>query len=255
MFDAFLAEIGEGVEFSSVTRWYENRLLRLSVFSYSSVLELGETYIRVAKFSAKPYLWPAKVFEKHNAGSPELLALLTCASSAPILFPMLLWYYLSALSVGLYLATVSKLTGSNGLDTDLLEAAKHPISAFKDYIVRNAESGAQRLQGNTYAFAEQYSNYLDNPFLRKRATKWPIHTDIGWFVGWLGTLKFKRPMQLLNLRFVRTRGIPADDCLPVVKTARSCLSHLSPSFRKYRNLTIAQEKQKMINRNVKKGGK
>jgi hypothetical protein len=256
MFDQFLFEsFDEAVKFSNVTGWYENRLLRLSIFSYSSVLELGETYIRVAKYSTKPWIWPGKVFEKHNAGNPEILALLTCASSAPILFPILLWYYLSALSVGLYLATVSKLTGSRGLDTDLLEAAKNPISAFLNYIARNAESGVQVLQGNHLAFREQYSNYLDNPFLRKRATKWPIHTDIGWFVGWLGTLKFKRPMQLLNLRFVRTRGLPADDCLPVVKTARACLSALSPEFRRYRSKTIAIEQQKMTKKNVKGGNK
>lgn len=84
------------------------------------------------------------------------------------------------------------------------------------------------INDNKLAFKEQYSNYLDNPFLRKRATKWPIHTDIGWFVGWLGTLKFKRPMQLLATRFVRTRGVPPDDMLPVLFTARKCLSHLDP---------------------------
>lgn len=58
-----------------------------------------------------------------------MLALLTCATGSPFLFTMLLWYYISALTVGLYLATVSKLTGSRGLDNDLLEAASHPFSA------------------------------------------------------------------------------------------------------------------------------
>jgi len=46
---------------------------------------------------------------------------------------MLLWYYISALTVGLYLATVLQLTGSRGLDTDLFEAASNPFSAYINY--------------------------------------------------------------------------------------------------------------------------
>lgn len=228
MFDEFLSVSVVGSDFASVTKWYENRLLRLSVFSYSSVLELGEGFLRLGRFSVKPWIWPSKKFEYLNS-SPQMLALLTCATGSPFLFPMLLWYYISALTVGLYLATVSKLTGSRGLDTDLLEAASNPFSAYINYIQRNSSAGYDLLiNDNKLAFREQYSNYLDNPFLRKRATKWPIHTDIGWFVGWLGTLKFKRPMQLLATRFVRTRGVPPDDMLPVLFTARACLSALDP---------------------------
>jgi len=240
LFDEFLSVSVVGSDFASVTKWYENRLLRLSVFSYSSVLELGEGFLRLARFSAKPWIWPSKKFE-YLESSPQMLALLTCATGSPFLFPMLLWYYISALTVGLYLATVSKLTGSRGLDTDLLEAASNPFSAYINYIQRNSSAGYDLLiNDNKMAFKEQYSNYLDNPFLRKRATKWPIHEDIGWFVGWLQTLKFKRPMQLLATRFVRTKGIPPDDMLPVLFTARACLSSLSPVHSKFYRLQCSE---------------
>lgn len=65
------------------------------------------------------------------------------------------------------------------MDNELLEAAAHPIQAYINYHERVAIAGMLRLQGNEVAFKEQYSNYLENPFTRKRATKWPIHTDIG----------------------------------------------------------------------------
>jgi hypothetical protein len=229
LFTDFLKGSVEGSDFSSVTRWYENRLLRLSIVPYSSVLELGEGYLRIGKFSVKPWIWPSAKF-KYLDNSPQMLALLTCATGLPFLIPILTWYYLSALVFGFYLATLSRLTGSIGLDKDLLEAASRPVSALIEYIQRNANAGLSQLQGNELAFREQYSNYLDNPFLRRRATKWPIHTDIGWFVGWLGTLKFKRPIQLLSTRFAKTKGLPADDCLPAVNTARSALSALSPNI-------------------------
>nr|UIW13829.1 MAG: RNA-dependent RNA polymerase [Rhizoctonia solani mitovirus 57] len=255
LFDQFLETLPGGSDFASVTRWYENRLIRLSVFSYSSVYELGEGYLRIGRYSMKPWIWPSKKFE-YLESSPQMLALLTCATGLPFLMPILFWYYLSAVVVGLYLATVSKLTGSRGLDNELLEAASSPISAFINYIGRNAQAGVSQLQGNELAFREQYSNYLDNPFLRKRATKWPIHTDIGWFVGWLGTLKFKRPMQLLAVRFIKTKGVPADDMLPAVKTARSCLSTLAPSTHgKAYRLAAAEAMRKFKDNKNKKGGK
>nr|UJQ92595.1 MAG: putative RNA-dependent RNA polymerase [Mitoviridae sp.] len=257
LFDQFLLTLPGASDFASVTRWYENRLIRLSVFSYSSVLELGEGFLRIGRYSMKPWIWPSKKFE-YLESSPQMLALLTCATGLPFLVPILIWYYLSALSVGLYLATVSKLTGSRGLDSDLLEAASSPISAFINYIGRNAQAGVSQLHGNELAFREQYSNYLDNPFLRKRATKWPIHTDIGWFVGWLGTLKFKRPLQLLATRFIRSKGLPPDDMLPAVKTARSCLSTLVPSThgRAYRLAAAeAAKRLKDLKNKNKKGGK
>lgn len=255
LFDQFLSTLPGASDFASVTRWYENRLIRLSVFSYSSVLELGEGFLRIGRYSMKPWIWPSKKFEFLES-SPQMLALLTCATGLPFLMPMLVWYYVSALVTGLYLATVSKLTGSRGLDNELLEAASHPIQAIIDYIGRNAQAGYSQLQGNELAFREQYSNYLDNPFLRKRATKWPIHTDIGWFVGWLGTLKFKRPMQLLAVRFIKTKGVPADDMLPAVKTARSCLSTLAPSTHgKAFRLAAAEASRKFKDQKNKKGGK
>jgi len=54
LFDQFLEASVVGSDFASVTKWYENRLLRLSVFSYSSVLELGEGFLRLGRFSVKP---------------------------------------------------------------------------------------------------------------------------------------------------------------------------------------------------------
>jgi hypothetical protein len=256
LFDKFLLTLPGGSDFASVTRWYENRLIRLSVFSYSSVLELGEAYLRVGRYSMKPWIWPSKKFD-YLESSPQMLALLTCATGLPFLAPILFWYYLSALVTGLYLATVSKLTGSRGLDNELLEAASSPIQAYINYIGRNAQAGFSQLQGNGLAFREQYSNYLDNPFLRKRATKWPIHTDIGWFVGWLGTLKFKRPMQLLAVRFIKSKGVPADDMLPAVKTARSCLSTLAPSThgKAYRLAKAEAMRKFKESRKNKQGGK
>jgi hypothetical protein len=255
LFDQFLLTLPGASDFASVTRWYENRLIRLSVFSYSSIHELGEGFLRIGKFSQKPWIWPRKKFD-YLESSPQMLALLTCATGLPFLVPILCWYYVSALATGLYLATVSKLTGSKGLDNELLEAASSPIQALIKYLERNAQAGYSQLQGNELAFREQYSNFLENPFLRKRATKWPIHTDIGWFVGWLGTLKFKRPMQLLAVRFIKTKGVPADDMLPAVKTARSCLSTLAPSTHgKAYRLASAKAMQKYKDRKNKKGGK
>jgi len=51
LFDSFLSVSVVVSDFVSVTKWYENRLLRLPVFSYSSVLELGEGFLRFSIYS------------------------------------------------------------------------------------------------------------------------------------------------------------------------------------------------------------
>ena len=44
-------------------------------------------FLRLGRFSVKPWIWPF-----YLESSPQMLALLTCATGSIYLFPMLLWY-------------------------------------------------------------------------------------------------------------------------------------------------------------------
>lgn len=238
LFEEFL-KLRVGISLTDVTRWYYKVLWNKSSYPLSSVIELGEGYLRIGRFSQKPWVWSPKKFE-HNAKlpSPEYLAGLTSASGLVILLPVLLYYYVSALFVGILLAGVSKITGSKGLDKELIKSFQNPLESLIGELVGMIFN----YPGRARAF--QVSNTPHEG----------VFINIGWFQGWVSTMRIPRPMQLLNTRFKREMK-SIDDDMPAVVTAERCLSANSKNMARYFSLVRRQRRLEEKIRKLRKQGK
>jgi len=238
LFEQFLS-LRVGISLTDVTRWYYKVLWNKSSYPLSSVIELGEGYLRIGRFSQKPWIWSPKKFEQNvKLPSPEYMAGLTSASGLVILLPVLLYYYISALFVGILLAGVSKITGSKGLDKELIKSFQNPLESLVGELVGMIFN----YSGRARAF-----QVINTPHEG-------VFTNIGWFQGWVSTMRIPRPMQLLNTRFKREMK-SIDDDMPAVVTAERCLSANSKLMSRYFNLVRRQRRLEEKIRKLKKQGK
>lgn len=238
LFEEFL-NLRVGISLTDVTRWYYKVLWNKSSYPLSSVIELGEGYLRIGRFSQKPWVWSPKKFENNvKLPSPEYLAGLTSASGLVILLPVLLYYYISALLVGILLAAVSKITGSKGLDKELIKSFQNPLESLVGELVGMIFN----YSGRARAF-----QILNTPHDG-------IFENIGWFQGWVSTMRIPRPMQLLNSRFKREMK-SIDDDMPAVVTAERCLSANSKLMSRYFNKVRRIRRLEEQIRKLKKQGK
>lgn len=238
LFEEFLSR-RVGIKLTDVTRWYYKVLWNKSSYPLNSVLELGEGYLRVGKFSQKPWIWSPKRFDNDvKLPSPVYLAGLTSASGLVILLPVLAYYYVSALVYGILLAGVSKVTGSKGLDKETIKSFQNPLESLIGELVGMIFN----YSGRARAF-----QVLNTPHEG-------IFENIGWFQGWVSTMRIPRPMQLLNTRFKREMK-SLDDDMPAVVTAERCLSANSKSMSRYFNLVRRQRRIEDKIRKLRKQGK
>ncbi|AIT71973.1 RNA-dependent RNA polymerase [Rhizoctonia cerealis mitovirus] len=240
LFEEFL-RLRVGISLTDVTRWYYKVLWNKASYPLSSVIELGEGYLRIGRFSQKPWIWSPKKFEQScKLPSPEYMAGLTSASSMAILLPVLLYYYISALLFGILLAGVSKITGSKGLDKELLNSFKNPLESIVGELV-------VRILNLDFTGRARAFQVMNTPHEG-------VFTNIGWFQGWVSTMRLPRPMQLLNTRFKREMK-SLDDDMPAVLTAERCLSANSKLLAKYYNSVRKVRRLEEKIRKLKKQGK
>jgi hypothetical protein len=166
------------------------------------------------------------------------MAGLTSASGLVILLPVLLYYYISALFVGILLAGVSKITGSKGLDKELIKSFQNPLESLIGELVGMIFD----YSGRARAF-----QVINTPHEG-------VFTNIGWFQGWVSTMRIPRPMQLLNTRFKREMK-SIDDDMPAVVTAERCLSANSKLMSRYFNLVRRQRRLEEKIRKLRKQAK
>lgn len=170
--------------------------------------------------------------------SPEYLAGLTSASGLIILLPVLSYYYISALVVGILLALISKVTGSKGLDKELISSFEHPLESLVGELVGMIFN----YSGRARAF-----QVINTPHEG-------VFTNIGWFQGWVSTMRIPKPMQLLNTRFKREMK-SVDDDMPALLTAERCLSSNSKLLSRYFNAVRKLRRLELEIRKLKKQGK
>jgi len=238
LFEQFL-DLRVGIRLTDVTQWYYKVLWNKASYPLSSVIELGEGYLRVGRFSQKPWVWSPKKFENNvKLPSPEYLAGLTSASGLVILLPVLLYYYISALLAGIFLAAVSKITGSKGLD-------KETLNSFQNLF----ESLIGEIVGRIFDFSGRSRAFQVNDTPHEG-----VFINIGWFQGWVSTMRLPRPMQLLNTRFKREMK-SMDDDMPAIVTAERCLSANSKVMSQYFNKVRRIRRLEEQIRKLRKQGK
>jgi hypothetical protein len=227
LFESFLTQFVEGVDRISVQKYFEKLILKKALYSFSAIVSAGESSIRVFGYSRKPYIWSKEKFNNLVGPTPENTAALSTATGSVVLYPVLLWYWLSAISVGLVLSIVSFLLGDAKADPLYLEAFKHPgqylrmkwdllkFAEFNPVTAWNTPVGRPLFQGIT-----------------KRNVN--IHRTLLMFQGWFSRVTLAKPIQLLNIRFDKVKPWALEgDSLPAVRTAERCLSSLSPAFGRY----------------------
>jgi len=237
LFESMLTYTGVAATRIDVQKYFEKLILRKALFTFGAIVSSGESAMRVFEYSRKPYVWSKEKFNNLVSQTPENTATLAMASGSVILFPVLLWYWLSATFTGVFLYLVSVTLGRAKADPLYLEAFKHPLQYIRmkwdllmhfDWNFRSASK--------FYAeFKRLYYMPVGRPLLEGLTVRQVnIHRTILMFVGWLSRVTMSKPMQLLNLRFTKVRPWELEgDSLPAVRTAERCLSSIDPTFGRY----------------------
>nr|UIW13825.1 MAG: RNA-dependent RNA polymerase [Rhizoctonia solani mitovirus 53] len=227
LFESMLSSCGVQASRIDIQKYFEKLILRKALFTFRAIVSSGESSLRVFEYSRKPYIWSKEKFENLLLQTPENTATLAMASGSVILFPVLLWYWLSASCTGLFLYLVSKALGRAKADPLYLEAFKHPLQylRMKWDLLKYAE----------FNLVKAWNTPVGRPlFDGLTVRRVNIHRTILMFQGWFSRVKLSKPMQLLNLRFTKVRPWELEgDSLPAVKTAERCLSSVDPAFGRY----------------------
>jgi len=227
LFESMLSSCGVQASRIDIQKYFEKLILRKALFTFGAIISSGESSIRVFEYSRKPYIWSKEKFRNLMLQTPENTATLAMASGSVILFPVLLWYWLSASITGVFLFIISKALGRAKADPLYLEAFKHPLQylRMKWDLLKYAE----------FNLIKAWNTPVGRPlFDGLTVRKVNIHRTILMFQGWFSRVKLSKPMQLLNIRFTKVRPWELEgDSLPAVKTAERCLSSVDPAFGRY----------------------
>jgi len=240
LFEQYLDQFTGGlVTRQHVQTWFEHKVLSKSLFSFSAIVSAGESAIRVFKYSMKPYIWSSEKFENLVRQTPGNTATLTMASSSVILFPVLLWYWISATSVGIALFLLTKLTGTAKADPREFETIKNWKEVSRMYwdLLHNIEyipSGKWYLPPRFILFGQPLLQGLKklNGFIFFSGSN--IHKTVQTFSNWMANVSSAKPIQILSTRFEKVKPWELEgDALPAIRTAEKCLSAHSPTLAKY----------------------
>lgn len=227
LFESMLSSYGVQASRIDIQKYFEKLILRKALFSFRAIVSSGESAIRVFEYTRKPYIWSQEKFDTLLVHTPENTATLAMASGSVILFPVLLWYWLSASFTGIFLYLITKALGRAKADPLYLEAFKHPLQylRMKWDLLKYAE----------FNLIKAWNTPVGRPlFQGLTVRKVDIHRTFLMFHGWLSRVKLSKPMQLLNIRFTKVRPWELEgDCLPAVRTAERCLSSVDPAFGRY----------------------
>lgn len=241
LFETFLSQI-VGASFSRVDiqTWFERTVLKKSLYSFSAIVSAGESALRVFKYSRKPYIWSSEKFGKLLRQTPGNTATLAMASGSFVLFPVLLWYWISATLTGISLFLLSKLMGTAKADPRELETIKHWREVSRMYwdLLHNIEyyptDSWYRPDKNYFLFGQPILLGLGklNGFIFFKGSN--IHKTVQTFSNWLSNVKSDKPTQILSTRFEKVKPWELEgDSLPAIRTAEKCLSSLDPTLAKY----------------------
>jgi hypothetical protein len=227
LFESMLQYTGVQASRIDIQKYFEKLILRKALFTFGAIVSSGESALRVFGYARKPYIWSSDRFNNLIKQTPENTATLAMASSSVILFPVLLWYWLSATFTGFFLYVVSVTLGRAKADPLYLEAFKHPLQyiRMKWDLLKWAE----------FDLIKAYNTPVGRPlFDGLTVRRVDIHRTILMFQGWVSRVKLSKPMQLLNLRFTKVKPWELEgDSLPAVRTAERCLSSVDPAFGRY----------------------
>lgn len=241
LFETFLTQfVGATVSRVDIQTWFERTVLKRSLYSFSAIVSAGESALRVFKYSRKPYIWSSEKFENLLRQTPGNTATLAMASGSFVLFPVLLWYWISATFVGISLFLLSKLMGTAKADPRELETFKHWREVSRMYwdLLHNIEyvpTGPwYRPDKNYILFGQPILDGLAklNGFIFFKGSN--IHKSVQTFSNWLSNVKLDKPTQILSTRFEKVKPWELEgDSLPAIRTAEKCLSSFDPTLAKY----------------------
>jgi hypothetical protein len=202
LFNQFLEQFfGDVISRFSIQNYFEEKILKLAKIPTHSIVNAGENLLRIYGFISSPMIWSSKKFINSLVMTPENTAALTTASGSVILFPVLTVYLICSYLIVVYSIIISRIKLMYQPDEDTLDRVLEFFSFINsDSVNRLITIGLRDLDTVNY------------------------HIDIYQFAEWMLSYKLPKPIQLLDLRFVKTRGLLDEDILPVLVTSEKCLS-------------------------------